>query len=737
MKHLKTIVSLVLALVVAFVVPLQSMAAGGKYVSEVYVAYGKNAEEAKKTLQDKGFTPVEGNLNENGNTYVMMGYKTTDNIRDSITDIAVMNMDGNFSTTEYKEVLRQRKMQVAELLNELMETVREYRANLRAGKAKATVVHDLLNNITDDDSGMGLGDLFNSETFQDKVGVDASVTAVNTKKLPDLLTILMQGNVAFIKEVESLLAVAADTNENTWLDRFAQTEYDDLLDALETSRPDLNTASKRTRFLYAEYGEVANNLATATADFRQKLLDYEALGLSITTASEDDVKNAFGDPENANDEEKAEIAAKQLQWMSIGSIYENLKNYEGGNYAKGEMLDFFLEEANEDDTERYYPMAAAFTAGQRGGMKFVSLTDLLRYALLDDESWANAIRHDARFTQTGAQSVYSGVNRELFNTDGSVAYTDAADRERHLAQQAVNRENEPSAWKGVFIAWGATAFAGLVFGATHYIKNIMTDNYADYLFGTFGPETFDRLQTGETYLEGGTPLDSDMQCICAFNTFFKFATIFLAIASAIYTVYTAVKVDDVTLKPIPKYFVDNRTNDAGESFQLNYQAVECNREEYNKNAKQSGNSADLNADEGKQWLAIYVSKNSMAGKPVTPDFRITDTATASNGLEGNIHMLGERGAANLCDSALMNYSRLYSAYNSVKESLFDSGKAYVFFKLSKDIKTYDESAGNMTASSIGGGKTAIIGFGGIAIGAVLGALGAMLIGKNKKKKETI
>ena len=127
----------------------------------------------------------------------------------------------------------------------------------------------------------------------------------------------------------------------------------------------------------------------------------------------------------------------------------------------------------------------------------------------------------------------------------------------------------------------------------------------------------------------------------------------------------------------------------------------------------------------------------MAGKPVTPDFRISDNTTASNGMDGNIHMLGERGAANLCDSALMNYSRLYSAYNSVKESLFDSGKAYVFFKLSKDVKTYDESAGNMTASSIGGGKTAIFGFGGIAIGAVLGALGAVLIGKNKKKKETI
>ena len=47
MRILKTVLALVLALAIAFVLPLQSMAAEGKYVSEVYVAYGKDADEAK------------------------------------------------------------------------------------------------------------------------------------------------------------------------------------------------------------------------------------------------------------------------------------------------------------------------------------------------------------------------------------------------------------------------------------------------------------------------------------------------------------------------------------------------------------------------------------------------------------------------------------------------------------------------------------------------------------------
>ena len=104
-------------------------------------------------------------------------------------------------------------------------------------------------------------------------------------------------------------------------------------------------------------------------------------------------------------------------------------------------------------------------------------------------------------------------------------------------------------------------------------------------------------------------------------------------------------------------------------------------------------------------------------------------------MDGNIHTLGEKGAENLCNADYMNYSKLYSGYKTVKDKIFGESKAYVFFKLSNIAKTYDESAGNMTASSIGGGTVAIIGFGGIALGAALGAAVAVLINKNKKKKE--
>ena len=175
LKGLKSLVALVLTLTFIALVPLNTAAAAnnGKYVSEVYVAYGKDADAAKKVLEDKGYTPVEGNL---------MGYKTTDDIRESITDLAVMNMDGNYNTTEYSEILRAKEVKVSEMLTDFMAAIREYRANLKAGKAKATVVRDILNKLTDDDTGMKMGDLLNSETLQDKVGIKQSINHQNPDK---------------------------------------------------------------------------------------------------------------------------------------------------------------------------------------------------------------------------------------------------------------------------------------------------------------------------------------------------------------------------------------------------------------------------------------------------------------------------------------------------------------------------------------------------------------------------
>ena len=95
-----------------------------------------------------------------------------------------------------------------------------------------------------------------------------------------------------------------------------------------------------------------------------------------------------------------------------------------------------------------------------------------------------------------------------------------------------------------------------------------------------------------------------------------------------------------------------------------------------------------------------------------------------------VHLFGEKGAVNIASSAF----RDYSTFSTIWQAVAGDKTVYIFSKLSTDIKTYDESAGNMRASSLSTGQAAIFGFGGLALGAVLGTAGTVLVRKRKKKE---
>ena len=63
----KKLTAFILVLTMAMLLPVQTVASAtvGKYVSELYVAYGKDADAAKKTLSDKGYTPVDLSADNN------------------------------------------------------------------------------------------------------------------------------------------------------------------------------------------------------------------------------------------------------------------------------------------------------------------------------------------------------------------------------------------------------------------------------------------------------------------------------------------------------------------------------------------------------------------------------------------------------------------------------------------------------------------------------------------------
>ncbi len=87
-----------------------------KYVSEVFIAYGKTEGDAKKWLTDNGWEPVGGDLNAGKLSFwdsgdkvaAVMGIRRTDDAGDAITDMAVMNMKGGYSCNDYKMLLQEK-----------------------------------------------------------------------------------------------------------------------------------------------------------------------------------------------------------------------------------------------------------------------------------------------------------------------------------------------------------------------------------------------------------------------------------------------------------------------------------------------------------------------------------------------------------------------------------------------------------------------------------------------------
>ncbi len=738
LKSIRMIVALALTLTMIALVPLNTAAAAnnGKYVSEVYVAYGKDAEEAKKTLEDKGFTPVEGNLNDGGKTYAMMGYKTTDDIRESITDLAVMNMRGDYSVEDYKKLLKGQKTEIAEFLDEFMTVIKEYRYNLKEGKAKAIYVHDLLNNYTEDDTGMKMGDLLNSETLQDKVGVSDSIEAENPENLPDLITILLQGNAQVIKSIETVLLMATDTSFNTWVDRFADVNYDGVLGLIENERPELNTEAKQIQYADNVYGETADVLAAQSAEVGRKLRDYAYSGFWTWDTTEEEIRNKFGDIEN-----DANAMLRYQEWLRIAMLYENLNNFEYERFKKGELLSFFMTpEDYADEREIYIPMAFALSKGQFYGLPFVDLEQLLIYAFTTDESWKEYVeKNKADFGNLEDVSVYQNIDRDLYKEDGSVALTGAAQRANNTADGTTGTKEAQmdTLSKIAAISWAATAGCAVVTLGSMVARHILVNSDTILKYEEGLEYVFEDQDTYGVFITGkGADANAfnSARFAVKLSRVFMVVTLAVAVFSAVMTIIDLCRDKSIEQLPIPNYLVDNYTDADGGSYALNYKAVECNRMEYfgADYKKQKGDCADLNADEGKQWLVLYACKNSKAGKPLTPNFIVQEKSAAPTGYEGVVHLIGEKGAINVVSPAFKDYS----TFSTVWQNITGDYTKFIFCKLSNDTKTYDEAAGNMTATAMSGGMIAIIGLGGLALGAALGAIVAAMVSKNKKKKET-
>lgn len=155
-----------------------------EYVSELRIFEGRTLQNAKDACLKAGFTPVMQDLNEGtSNAAVLLGYQTTKDREDAITDISMMQMGLGYDEISYSKILEAQNERMGFLASNFMYAVDEFRDNYAKHSPAAISAYEIYNTFYVDESSMKLGDYLLSpscdEDFILKLTTQSSTAFVN------------------------------------------------------------------------------------------------------------------------------------------------------------------------------------------------------------------------------------------------------------------------------------------------------------------------------------------------------------------------------------------------------------------------------------------------------------------------------------------------------------------------------------------------------------------------------
>ena len=593
MKRIIAMLLVVATLFTTFAINV-SAATAEEFISEVALVYEDSVEDAKKAIEGTDWKLYEQDLNPKADYMfddgVYLIYKTSTNVEDAITDLRVMDMYGGFSVSNYEKQLEESRTQYLAMIKELRKATAEFQTLYAAGDAMAKLAYRQMNYYKDvkttngTETDMLMGDFFLNMPSDDKV-----------------VQVLFEGNSHVVVNLITLLAIGI-------------------------SGEDENTLSAKVADLYAiketltdvEYYEDAVALSTALASIRAKLLRYDSLSAEY----------------NFNDEEISEEEfVFATEYASLAVLVEEIK--------LGETTLANLIRTGEYTEQDLYPIVAAFTPGQKAMIQMGQLETVLKYnapskpiaelqAVLD-EMEAELKGEDGNIVPI---DVYLGVDRSIFH--GTFAMTDAAERQQALTGKTWDMSD-----------------ATLLSQEIKTTMVVLASVDAAALLGAAGIAIVGKIKAAA--LATAKQGNSFMALVNARNASVGFAKAWMPAAKGLFVSAIAIALiiagivgistwynyynPDYT--EIPNTMIDIRETDLGDKY-VKYTAAKVFED-----GKLSEKNADFNAYEGKEWVALYYTKDATAGNCLTPKFVYKDNDSTIARRHQGISMFGETKAFNL------------------------------------------------------------------------------------------
>lgn len=765
-KTLKSLISILLVLSMVFGMSVTAFASSTNeeaYVSELRLIYADSYQEAQEILSEttfEGYQVLNHNLNGNsglvntllGTTGVWLAYKTTTDIDEAITDIAIMQMGGGYSVGNYQEMIKNTREDYLAMGKIYLNAIDYFAEAYEAGYFLADAAYRQLNfyNGMDRYKEDRLGELF----------VDGVLNENN------LATLFFEGNVKVTSNIRRLIALGVSYNEDgkTYLEKVGE------------SATKMN--ANPTVFDKKGYKDLAKLIATSIPVFQNMFSELSAYESEL----------------NYEDDEFTDLELKYAEYKSIADRMRKV------NYLDGKTLyEFCMEYRGDTEYSKIYPLVDALNDGQVAMTKVFHYYDVVRYSMSDSpeeliDSEITAL--EEKYGETPVD-VYLGVDRSLYS--GNFAITSEAARANAYTNGTSLGEAlfGNGAWvsTSIQIASGALgvgvavwAIARTVKGSASYASAAVRAAEAAGTLKEKAAAAAERIMTASEHLEFYNNSLEDLRSFClaigvkdpehlsdavwknlnfagkidAIGAHAKKLTIFKAenlvevntdyckafmesyedaseamynaaarnakiLTGALYAVgalastYSAItlynKVYDYyhpKYDAIPIAMVDLVKTKDGDRY-IKYDVV------YEAKLKNGQNHAgDLNAYKGQRWNAMYYTKNSEAGNPLLADFALSNNNNRPNKGYDAVHRFGET----ICYD-LNKYN-----FNSDSETVFMS--VAQSDKQKSDITDVPDVIGSIFGASvwlIAGGIGAALGIG--------GTIGAQFFLKKKKKGSEI
>ena len=582
---------------------LEAEASEVQYIKDIQIIYAESIDEAKANVPD-GYILLEHDLNE-GTEYIFdvmnvyIVYSTTTDPDEAITDIKMMNMNGGFVYSDYEDQLTNVKDNVKALANDVKTAVDMFDTNYQKGTYGALAAYRALSAFTVDEAdGQSLADYFlygnPTEEFYIKLVLNAHQNVLSS--------------------IISALAMAVQGEHgDTWLDRLAGIEDPDPWNYDDPT---------------GEYWDISCILADHFIDFYKvyNSIDHELYRNGDAEIKKDD------DGETSTDVSDSASGA-DVDNSGIEALYEvaymTLEQY---SFGTGETLaEWFVSyDLCEDEYfEMLYCLIDVMTPEEYAMMRLCGPLYMILATGMDEDAYNDYIDRINEITGgSSVCSIWAGINSELFRS--SIGVTDEAARAiaETEFEQGLNNEGDST-------MDAALKTAGLIAACGAVALGVGIITY--YGFGSLMLSCF-----------GGTALYAAVSNLAVVGTIFGAAAATLGIAAIVVALVVAVVYLGVWLyewwqehhpeyTEIPEYMYDYVDDDSG-----NYQFVL-----YEGVKSQDGKVADVNAFEGKEWHAMYISRDKAAGAPIEANFKVRHgDGRADEGYAG-LAGFGKKDAENL------------------------------------------------------------------------------------------